>query len=491
MSEFRRLRFFFFFPLLAALSCLGQTNEQHIGFLFDRFQDPLTQGLRTEALGPLFYTEKDEDQTSWGIPPLCWGMHDTNTDVQRFGCAYPVFTFNRYGTEYRWQFMQILNWSGGNNQQNQEAKGFTIFPFYFHQRSADSNKNYTAFFPFYGTVKNRMFSDEISVVMFPIYCRSRKAGVTTESYMVPFGAKKHGEALEGWKVLPFAGHTHKDPTTRTDAFGDTEPVPGFDRRFIMAPFYFHSVSGIGSTNVVEEKALLPIYYTVRSPMRDSTTVAWPFVTHVEDRGRKYKEWQTPWPIIVFARGEGKHTSRVWPFYSNAEITNQQSRFYMWPLYTMHHFEGETVDRTRTRIAYFFYSDINEKNKETGKFRDRKDMWPFFTYKRDLDGNSRLQLIAPLEPILPFSESIEREYSPVWSFWRGEKNPTTGAASYSFFWNLYRRETKPDSKKCSLLFGLFQYQSSSVGKQMRLFYVPVLKSRTGTNTGGATERPDRK
>jgi hypothetical protein len=35
---------------------------------------------------------------------------------------------------------------------------------------------------------------------------------------------------------------------------------------------------------------------------------------------------------------------------------------------------------------------------------------------------------------------------------------------------------PVSKKCSLLFGLFQYQSGSDGKRLRLFYIPVVKTK---------------
>ena len=101
-----------------------------------------------------------------------------------------------------------------------------------------------------------------------------------------------------------------------------------------------------------------------------------------------------------------------------------------------------------------------------------DFWPFFTHRRDFNGNSRLQVLALLEPFLPDNKSIERNYSPLWSVWRSETNPRAGATSQSLLWNLYRREATPDAKKCSLLFGLFQYQSSAEGKRMRLFYIPL-------------------
>jgi hypothetical protein len=87
----------------------------------------------------------------------------------------------------------------------------------------------------------------------------------------------------------------------------------------------------------------------------------------------------------------------------------------------------------------------------------------------------------LEPFLSTSKSIERDYSPLWSVWRSENNPRTGAASQSLLWNLYRRETTPGAKKCSLLFGLFQYQSTPEGKQWRVFYVPMKKGAAPRTT----------
>jgi hypothetical protein len=87
--------------------------------------------------------------------------------------------------------------------------------------------------------------------------------------------------------------------------------------------------------------------------------------------------------------------------------------------------------------------------------------------------------------LPASKSIERDYSPLWSVWRSENNPRTGAASQSLLWNLYRHEATPDTKKCSLLFGLFQYHSSPEGKRVRLFYIPLGKTGAAARSGAQT------
>ena len=179
---------------------------------------------------------------------------------------------------------------------------------------------------------------------------------------------------------------------------------------------------------------------------------------------------------MFARGEGKTTSRVWPFFSQAHSATLESDFYLWPIYKYNRVHSDPLDSHHTRICFFLYSDLTEKNTETEAARRKVDFWPFYLYRRDFNGNSRLQVLALLEPFLPASKSIERDYSPLWSVWRSEKNPRAGAASQSLLWNLYRHDATPDTKKCSLLFGLFQYQSSPEGKRVRLFYIPLGKTR---------------
>jgi hypothetical protein len=88
----------------------------------------------------------------------------------------------------------------------------------------------------------------------------------------------------------------------------------------------------------------------------------------------------------------------------------------------------------------------------------------------------LQILAPIEPVLPGNRGIERNWSPLWSLWRSENNSKAGASSQSLLWNFYRDDTTPAAKNCSLLFGLFQYQSSAEIKEMRIFYLPVFWSR---------------
>ena len=71
--------------------------------------------------------------------------------------------------------------------------------------------------------------------------------------------------------------------------------------------------------------------------------------------------------------------------------------------------------------------MKERNTETGGTYRRIDLWPLFTYRRDYAGKEHLQVLSVIEPVLPYSKSIDRDYSQLYSIWRGGKRTRkTGA-----------------------------------------------------------------
>lgn len=459
--------------------CLPMVASAQAGFsagpLFDQFPLTLDSGHRTEAAGPFFFDQDRETEQSWGMPPLFSRVTDAGTESEAYDLLYPVLTCEIYGREYRWQFCQLLSFAGGRNQTDVPRNRFTLYPLYFQQRSPDTNENYTALAPFYGHLKDRLFRDDIFFVMFPIYSETRKRDVITDNYLYPFFHLRHGDGLRGWQCWPVVGHEHKDVTTRTNSFGETEIIGGHDKSFLLWPILLRQDTGIGTDNPEKFRASMPFYAITRSPRRDSTSVLWPFFNWIDDREKKYHEWEAPWPFVVVARGPGKTTTRVLPLFGRSHNDTLESDFYLWPLYKYNHLHTDTLEQARTRILFYLFVDLTEKNTETGHTRQRVDLLPLFTWHRDFNGNRRLQILAPIEPVLPGNSGLERNWSPLWSLWRAEDNPGTGATSRSLLWNLYRYDRAPGMKKCSLLFGLFQYQSNAESKKLRLLYIPLVKS----------------
>ena len=430
-----------------------------------------------DPMGPLVYRRTTDTTRTWAFTPLFSYTLDEDVDYSEGDLVYPLAGFDRFGTEYKYHIFQVFNFYGGKTQSDQDVDQFTLFPIYFQQRSPVPEKNYTAVVPFYGTLKNRLFRDEIHFVMMPIYVQSKKRDYVTDNYVWPIFHLRHGDGLKGWQFWPIMGREHKEITHRTNSWGDVDLVGGHDKLFVLWPIYFNTTTGIGTTNTAKQRAILPLFTILHSPNRDSVTYPWPFgYTHTVDREKKYTEIGAPWPLIVFAHGPGKTTRRVWPFYSNARTPTLESEWYAWPIYKVNRIHSDPLERERIRILLFLYSHVSEKSTETGKERIRNDLWPLYTKHRDLNGDERLQILSILEPILPGNKSIERNYSPLWALWRTEKSPKAGASSQALLWNLYRRETSPEQKKLSLLFGLFRYQSDGDGRRWSLFYIPVGKAK---------------
>jgi hypothetical protein len=406
---------------------------------------------------------------------------DRSTDSEEFDFVYPIFTLDRFGKDFRWQFLQIFSFAGGEHQPDAEARRLTLFPLYFQQRSAITNENYTAVFPFYGHLQNRLFRDKIFFVMFPFYGQTWKRDMVTDNYLYPLFSFRHGNHLYGWQFWPIAGRERKEVTTRTNGFGDVSIVEGYDDRFVVWPFFLRRDEGIGTDDQKTTRASLPFFSYERSPGRDSTTLLWPLFSKIDDRDNGYKEWQVPWPILEFARGKSKYANRIWPIYGYGYNTNIEGRFVCWPFYTFRRIHSDPFERERTRILFFLYSDAIEKNTETGKFRRRIDFMPFCNDRQEMDGSSRLQVFSLIEPFMPYSKSIQRDYSPLWTVWTSERNPNTGASSQSFLWNLFRHDARPGSTRFSFLLGLVQYQSGPEGKRLRLLYLPVAKTRPPIGT----------
>ena len=139
----------------------------HAGPLYDQFPLTLDSGQRTEAAGPLFYDQQKDSEKTWALPPFFSRDTDPTVESREDDFLYPLLTYEYYGQEYRWQFFQLLSFAGGQEPDDNGKKRFTIFPFYFQQRSPDTNENYTALVPFYGHINDRLFRDKIFFVMFP------------------------------------------------------------------------------------------------------------------------------------------------------------------------------------------------------------------------------------------------------------------------------------------------------------------------------------
>jgi hypothetical protein len=473
-AEFSGKRVLLLVSVLVLSRVSGAASEfKGLGPIYDHFKLTLTEGERTEIAGPLYYRETSGNSSLFALPPLFSLYKDPSIPATEWELGYPILTFDKFGKEYRFQFCQVIAWSGGEAMKSGgEKKRVSLFPLYFQQRGPRPEDNYTALVPIYGHLRNRFFRDEAFFILLPAYLQSVKKGVVTDNYLFPIFHLRHGEGLKGWQFWPLVGKEHKEITTSTNIWGEVSPVGGHDKFFAIWPLYFNNTVGIGTTNVEKQFVLMPFYTSMISTARVSKSYGFPLgYTHTIDREKQYEERDAPWPLIVFAHGPGKEANRVWPLYGRAKNPTLESDFYLWPVYKYNAIRSEELERERTRILFVLYSDLSERNRTNNTVFRRRDFWPLYTWRKERNDSTRLQILAPLEPLLPSNKNVERVYSPVWSLWRQENNPKSGASSKSLLWNLYRSEKRPEYSRQSILFGLFHREKTAERTHWRLFFIP--------------------
>ena len=84
--------------------------EDPAGFgpLYDRFRLTLTEGERTEILGPLISEQTEGTEETRAFAPLFSRRSDPETDFTEVDLLYPLMTYDRFGLDYRLQFFQIF-----------------------------------------------------------------------------------------------------------------------------------------------------------------------------------------------------------------------------------------------------------------------------------------------------------------------------------------------------------------------------------------------
>ncbi len=462
------------FGLLACRPALAANGEQRNAWPVWVGEQNLTTGAieSWHSLGPLLYSRPSPllpppapltPETSplaprvQGLRPLYIEHRNAAGERTDAYILYPVFHWHNTPDHTRWTLLSLINWStnrtparpaplkpdpadltppaaksGGGN-----TGGFDLWPFYFSRQTADPALSYRAVFPIYGHLKNRLGNDSWQWVLFPLYGRFEKNGVTTTTAPWPFIKVMHGQGNSGWELWPLYGQRAKP-----DAYREW---------FALWPLIYKKETALWQPVPNREFAFLPFYSSEHHADFTRVNYAWPFfgTTH-RNAPYRYNETRYFWPFLVQGRGDERVINRWAPFYTHSVIKGVDKTWILWPLWRQHTLDKGPLTETRRQLLYFLYHDTQQTvtaNPAAAPAR-KTHVWPFFSRWDNGNGHLQVQALSPFEVFFPHNDPVREAYNPLLALYRYNR-PAPGTSSHSLLWNLVALRRAPQTHEFHL------------------------------------------
>ncbi len=407
----------------------------NLGPLFYMEKDEETGEKKIDALGPFISYKKEENEKGYGLRPLFYNYKNSARDRSAFDFAYPLFTYRTFEGDTKLQaLMYIFYYKSDLRDSGFREKEYTLFPILFARKAENPERSFFAVFPISGSMKNKYGKDEINFFLFPLFLQTKNYGVTNNNLFWPFIGAYSGRGVKGGRLWPIYG-------------SKTAPNNALNEQFALWPLYIKRDREFYGERI-SSLALLPFYYSMDMPGRSQRTYAWPFFTYIENTNRNFRRWDMPWPLITLSRGD-VNTNRIFPLFSVKKEKDYESGYAIWPLYSWRKHTLPDYEIKRRAIAFFLYKDVqNIPITERGRDSRVINVWPLFTYKRSTDGKAYFNFISPLEVFLSDNPPRERNWRPLWTIFRWDKDEEGNHVS-SFLWNTFRTESTKKGVKVEL------------------------------------------
>ena len=441
--------------------------------LLDYRESP-PEGFRSlSLLGPLFKLQHQQQKQILAIRPFLYKTSDEKDGSTATQYLYPLASSQSSPEASTIQVLKLFqkNVYHENKDDEPDDRFTMLFPLYISGTS-EKYGPYTSIFPLYGDIYERFWRDEYHFVLFPLYGRTVRKGITTRNYLYPFFSTISGENESGFQFWPLYGQSAKEGA--------------YQKRFFLWPFFMREESGLNTDNPTSKSYVLPFYARIDTAKSSARYYLWPFFGHKSSYAPKEEEWDYFWPFLRTIRGERRNLTSFMPVYLRDERPESSKTWIMWPILKHEEIHSDTFQQERDRILYFLYSDNRERWPKDGAQRRRMALWPLFVYAKQTSGVKSISLPAPVEPVLD-REGIEKLWAPLWRIYQ-QRWHDNGDSAASLLWNLYWHERRGKDlafelfpfidyrseqriSDIKLLKGLLRYRNHSGAKTLNLFWLP--------------------
>ncbi|XDD51742.1 hypothetical protein AB3N59_08485 [Leptospira sp. WS92.C1] len=435
---------------------VGEFKSEYDQFWF-LYQKEFRQG-ESELIFRPFYSSYREQKSAYRFQTI----------------LYPIYYSEETQHWKVWTFLFFFTGTTTLHEDTGEDSDI-LTPLFFWGSGDTAREKYIGFFPFIGSMRNKLAYSELSFFLFPLYSNWKYKDYEATAFAWPFFLFGSSETRDELRIFPlFSKKVHRGKYERYSflwpffQWGTTfqdkrEPV----HYALFFPFF-----GIKNSEAGNMKSrgffVLPLLgsffgygYDKRTGERDFNALFF-FIQYGVNQDEDYAKLIL-FPFFGFYRFASKQTTFITPFYFHLQTD------------TFHIQSDDTF-----LIPFFFHS----KRHYVQWDRDERylKLWPLFKYQKDREGNVIWNLLS-LFPIK--SEVVDRIWDPLWSIVEyqklsnGEKRVSILMRAYSQRWTqtefhasiplLMELSLTPEKTSWKFLYGLIGYERIESSRNLQLLW----------------------
>lgn len=418
-----------------------------------------------EGGGPLFFSKPASDEgTVGGFRPFFVRTENGQGLTTAATVLYPIFIYRTDSERFQWSFLQLINRTGPRPgvlaSSTDPTATFDLWPFWFSKQTGSPETSYRALFPVGGTLKNRLWFDELSWVIWPLYVRSEKHGAVTTSTPWPILRTTRGTE-QGFALWPL--------------FGWRDRPERFHRSFFLWPLGWNQTvqpeeDSPPGTVPTRKVGFIPFYTReTHSGFRDEN-FAWPLFGYTDRSDpARYRETRYLWPFLVQGRGENHYVNRWAPIYTHSIVKGMDKTWVLWPLVRQANWTDAGVAQSRTQFLYLLYYSLQQRSTTNPHAApaDRTHFWPLFSKWDNGAGRRQFQLFSPLDVFFPTNDQVRESWTPLFAIYRYDERAADDRR-WSVLWGALTWREQPGRKEFHLG-PLLGWKRDAEGAAWRLFW----------------------
>lgn len=436
---------------------------------------------RTRAAGPFYEHTTAPDGTELFAPvrPFWSRAIDPVGGRTNWDACWPVAAGKTFGDERSWRVANVFGFDKDASDSTSKADHLWVLPVWASGQTAEG-QSYAALFPFGGTVRDFLWKDRISFVLWPIWMESDVNDLHTTDILWPIYSR--GRSDDGkWdklRVFPF--------------YSRIENKRQFVKKSVMWPFWNQAEYTHPKANG-KAWVLFPVCGRVDLNSQKGWMALPPLFQYVE--GEQMTRLYCPWPF--FQRETGKYRQRlyVWPFWGTRTDGDLRRTFWAWPFLIREQNRVGREQRVRWTLVPFWnrvttsvpVGDPPPEPKRGSLFSaiapgsgdgdgdsadapppppaddgprritaTRTKVWPLWSHASNVDTGEIRWRTLELWPG-PNPAPVERSWAPLWTL--ADYRAKEGRSELDVLWGLYRQRCEADGSRSFSAFPLWDHDRS--------------------------------